>query len=83
MYETPDVPETVTEQKFTIHELAAELRISKEKARRIFDAEEGVIRIGHGTTRKRRRYYILRVPASVRARVFARLAVKPGRSGDQ
>jgi hypothetical protein len=79
MNETPVAPETAeppAERKFTIGELAAELRISNEKARRIFDLEEGVLRIGHGATRKRRRYFTLRVPASVRARVLERLAVQ-------
>jgi hypothetical protein len=62
------------EPHFNIQEIARALEISEELARRIFEKEEGVLRIGNEMSIKgRRRYLTLRVPRSVFRRVYARL----------
>jgi hypothetical protein len=69
---TPEI-----EQTFSLAEIAKKWRLSEDSVRRIFDVEPGVLRFGHETLKVgkkyRRRYFVLRVPASVFRRVEDRL----------
>jgi hypothetical protein len=62
---------------FTSAELAQKIRLHPETIRKLFWDEPGVIRLGRRGDRHRRRYYTLRIPAAVAARVLARLTVVP------
>lgn len=64
--------DTFEERHFTLAEIAAMWRISREKARRLFQDEPGVIRF-HGTENGTREYNTYRVPESVARRVRLRL----------
>ena len=64
------------EQHLTVDEIAAPLKLHRETVRRLFVNEPGVVRIGHAATKSKRRYFTLRIPPSVRDRVFARMAVQ-------
>ena len=61
----------------TVDDIAKQWNTSYDRVRRIFDAEEGVLRIGLPSRRVgrrlRRRYYTLRIPESVFQRVEARM----------
>jgi hypothetical protein len=63
------------ETYFTRAELAKLYKLSPNQIRDMFIDEPGVIRIGHASTRKKRQYYTLRIPASVADRVFSRMRV--------
>ena len=74
---SPDITKTIDEPKYTCEELAIAHKLHASTIRKMFIEEEGVIRIGHpclGRGRKRQ-YFTLRIPASVAARVFAKLTV--------
>lgn len=66
------VADTFDERHFTIAEIAARWGISREKARRLFHDEPGVIRF-HQTQKHTRQYNTYRVPESVARRVRARM----------
>ena len=66
------VVDTFEERHFTIAEIATRWRISREKARRLFLDEPGVIRF-HGSETNTREYNTYRVPESVARRVRLRL----------
>jgi hypothetical protein len=65
------------EQCLTVADIGGKLRLSDDTVRRLFAHEEGVLRVGHPTLLKgrkyRRRYYSLRIPLSVFLRVRDRL----------
>jgi hypothetical protein len=68
------------EQHYAPTEIADRLAISVDKVRRMFQDEPGVVKIGEPSRRLgralKRRYYTLRIPASVAARVIARMTTK-------
>ena len=64
---------------FTTDELAAITKLHPATIRRRFIDEEGVIRIGHAGTSRKRQKYTLRIPAPVAARVFGALMVGASR----
>lgn len=64
--------DTFDERHFTLGEVAAMWHISREKARRLFHCEPGVIRF-HGPETSARRYNSYRIPESVARRVRLRL----------
>jgi hypothetical protein len=58
---------------YTVDEVAAMLKVSRWTVIRIFADEPGVVDIGSPVTTKRaRRYRVLRIPVSVINRVLAR-----------
>lgn len=65
------------EAHYTPRQLATLWNLSETKVRRLFMAEEGVLRIGEPSRRSGRRlkrgYYTMRVPQSVAERVHRRL----------
>ncbi len=63
----------LTERHFTINELAEAWNISPDKCRELFIGEPGVLNFGKPPTRRKRIYRPIRIPASVAARVYARL----------
>jgi hypothetical protein len=65
------VVDTFAERHFTLAEIAAMWRISREKARRLFQNEPGVIRF-HGPEKSAREYNTYRIPESVARRVRLR-----------
>lgn len=68
---------TETDRKFnTPQEIANEYGLHVKTVRKLFIDEPGVIRIGHPTLRHRRQHFTLRVPQTVKERVFGALTVK-------
>ncbi len=61
------------ERHYTISELAEAWNISEDKCRELFINEPGVLNFGKPPGRRKRVYRPLRIPASVAARVYARL----------
>jgi hypothetical protein len=70
--DSPLVVDTFAERHFTLAEIADMWRISREKARRIFHSEPGVIRF-HAAENSAREYNSYRIPESVARRVRLRL----------
>jgi hypothetical protein len=70
--ENSPVVDTFEERHFTLAEIATMWRISREKARRLFHNEPGVIRF-HGPENNTREYNTYRIPESVARRVRLRL----------
>jgi hypothetical protein len=72
------------EKCLTVGNIAERWQISKDKVRRIFDAEPGVLRFGEPSRRigrrLKRRYFSLRVPLSVFRRVEMRLQQRKTRT---
>ena len=64
--------DTFAERHYTLAEIAAMWRISREKARRLFHDEPGVIRF-HAPENNAREYNTYRPPESVARRVRLRL----------
>jgi hypothetical protein len=66
----------VDERHYRVDELATLWRLSPETIRRLFREEPGVIKIGKGLGRYRRRrpYLTLSIPESVASRVKARIS---------
>jgi len=60
---------------YTPEEIAKSVKLHPATVRKLFIDEDGVIRIGHGGTRKTRQYYTLRIPSHVVARVLGRMTV--------
>jgi hypothetical protein len=71
---TAPIPGTVTERIYTAHDVAGILRLSDDKVRRMFQDEPGVLVIGDGGTKHKRRYTTLRIPESVLERVLRRMS---------
>jgi DNA-binding transcriptional regulator LsrR (DeoR family) len=73
-------PSVTIPQHYTPEQIAEKLCISKDKARRMFANEPGVVKIGNPSRRLgrvlKRRYYTLRIPESVAERVIARMTTK-------
>jgi AraC-like DNA-binding protein len=61
------------ERHYSIDEVAALWRLSRQTVRRVFDDEAGVLRYGRGDSSRRRGYQTLRIPESVVVRVHGRL----------
>jgi hypothetical protein len=61
------------EKHYSIDEVAALWRLSRQTVRRVFDGEAGVLRYGRGDSSRRRGYQTLRIPESVLVRVHGRL----------
>ena len=70
--ENSPLVDTFEERHFTLAEIAAMWRISREKARRLFHSEPGGIRLP-GPENNTREYNVYRVPESVARRVRLRL----------
>jgi DeoR/GlpR family transcriptional regulator of sugar metabolism len=60
-----------TEKHFSVAELAALWKVSSDTIRRIFAEMPGVLKIGHGPSKKARKYVTLRIPESVATRQHA------------
>lgn len=69
----------IDEKVFTSSELAERVKLHPTTIRKMFQDEAGVIRLGR-PGRHKRQYYVLRIPASVAARVFGRMTVGGGRT---
>jgi hypothetical protein len=65
----------VTEQFYSIAEIAARWKVSLDFVRRFFEREPGVLVFGNSPTRGKRRYRTLRVPKDVLLRVEKRLSI--------
>ncbi len=64
---------TTFEQHLAVEEIAATWGLSRDFVRRLFEREPGVLILGNGATRSKRRYRTLRIPQSVAERVHRRL----------
>jgi hypothetical protein len=61
------------ERHYSIRELARLWHLSYEATRRLFQDEEGVLRIGGRLRKNKRGYVSLRIPSSVARRVYKRI----------
>ncbi len=64
------------EEIYSIAEIAKILKVSADKVTRMFESEPGVIDLGARETMHKRRYRILRIPASVVNRVLQKRRIK-------
>lgn len=64
------------EEVFSVAELATRYKISADKVTRMFEDEPGVIDLGAPEMMHKRRYRILRIPASVVNRVMQKRRIK-------
>jgi hypothetical protein len=64
-----------SERYYNVQEIAAMWNISKDKVRRIFQNEPGVLILPSRTKGSKRRYTMLRVPHSVLERVHRRCSL--------
>ena len=62
------------EQYFTPKDIAAQWKLSEDTIRRLFQDEQGVLKIGNPNPRGKRGYVTLRIPRSVMLRVYERLS---------
>jgi hypothetical protein len=70
-----DISQSAEEPIHTPAELAKRTKLHPTTIRDLFMDEPGVIRIGHGGTRRKRQYYTLRIPDHVVKRVLGRMTV--------
>ncbi len=69
-----ELPTAVGERHYTVGEMADNLKLSRDKVRRLFEKEPGVLVIQRENNGRRRRCYrTLRIPQSVAERVYRRL----------
>ena len=64
------------DELFSVAELAARFKISADKVTRMFEDEAGVLDLGAPEKMHKRRYRILRIPASVVNRVLQKHRIK-------
>jgi hypothetical protein len=65
-----DKPDPLGEPFYTPQQIAEHLQVSVATARRLFQDESGVIKLGDSNPRGRRGYVTIRIPASVLRRVL-------------
>jgi hypothetical protein len=79
----PQLIEGEIEPCFTVAYIASQLTLSTDTIRRLFECENGVLRIGNPSRRVgrklKRAYFTLRIPQSVFLRVRDRMAQKRSR----
>ena len=68
--------QVVEEKKYSSEELAKLNGLHPSTVRKLFIDEPGVIRLGSPGRRGRRQRFVLRIPASVAARVLGRMTVQ-------
>jgi hypothetical protein len=73
--EVPEVAETPkgTVVYYTPAEVSKLIKFHPSTIRRLFGGELGVVRVGHGQTRRKRAYVSIRIPDYVLHRVLRRL----------
>lgn len=71
----PQTPTAHEEAVFNVEELAASKKLHPSTIRKMFANQPGVIRLGRDASGNRRRYFTLRIPASVARRVFRAMTV--------
>ncbi len=64
---------TALEKHYAVGEVADMWNLSDETIRRLFRDEPGVIKIGDEERRRKRSYFVLRIPESVVLRVHEKL----------
>jgi len=67
------------EQHFSVQQTAKLWGFGVDIVRRIFEHEEGVVRISHPETLHKRRYTTLRIPESILRRVHRKLSLTRGK----
>ena len=67
----------VEEKHYSPSELGKVWGVSDDTIRAIFADEDGVLCIGNGGSRRKRRYITMRIPESVVVRVHRKLSAKP------
>lgn len=68
-----DLPAAVGERHYTVDEIAEAWKLSRDKVRRLFEDEPGVLVLENRSPFSKRRYRTLRIPESVAERVYRRL----------
>ena len=71
--------EVVAPSFYTPEEVGDILKLHPGTVRRLFVDEDGVVKLGHPETRRKRQYFTLQIPADVLERVLVRLGAKPNR----
>jgi hypothetical protein len=66
----------VEDELYSVAEVAARLKIGADKVTRMFEGEAGVIDLGAPELVHKRRYRILRIPASVLNRVLQKRRIR-------
>jgi hypothetical protein len=66
----------VEEEIYSVAEIAKTLKVSKDKVTHMFEDEPGVIDLGASEKIHKRRYRILRIPASVLNRVLQKRRIR-------
>lgn len=64
------------DELYSVKEVAARLKLSGDKVTRMFQDEPGVIDLGAAELMHKRRYRILRIPASVLNRVLQKRRIQ-------
>jgi hypothetical protein len=54
--------QVTSNEYFTVADVAALLKLSKQTVIKLFENRAGVLRLGHGETRFKRRHWTLRIP---------------------
>ena len=70
-----DASSATLERHFSVAEISSMWNLSKDAVRRMFQNEPGVLVLGDGTTKRKRRYTTLRIPQSVLERVHAKCSL--------
>ncbi len=65
----------ITEQFYSVAEIEARWKVSRDFVRRLFEREARVLVFGNSPARGKRRYRTLRVPKDVLLRVEKRLSI--------
>jgi hypothetical protein len=76
--EMPLPPGAPFEQHFSVKEVAQMWKLGVDLVRKLFEHEEGVLRICHPESLHKRRYTTLRIPESVLRRVHRKLTPAKG-----
>lgn len=63
----------IGERHYTVDEIAKLWKLSRDKVRRLFENEPGVLVLENRSAFSKRRYRTLRIPESVAERVYRRL----------
>ncbi|MDA2914395.1 hypothetical protein MYX77_10675 [Acidobacteriia bacterium AH_259_A11_L15] len=68
-----ELPTAIGERHYTVDEIAEAWKLSRDKVRRLFENEPGVLVLENRGAFSKRRYRTLRIPESVAERVYRRL----------
>jgi hypothetical protein len=71
--EEPVICDSTMEPHYSVAQVVEIWHLSRRTVIRIFDEEEGVMKLGRAESRYRKRYFTMRIPESVMKRVHSKL----------